>query len=144
MQQVYRYMSNGLGVYTAVEANCPRNDARRNNKPDGSWLPRMGKSYPGAISYWTERGLAKYIRSGLQNWHSSVINDPVEVHIADRPNSVLYADEYQVIAMPDAFTVRGCDLKQPTHWMPLPEPPEVKREAVAIRIPVSNLVYITP
>lgn len=101
----YRFISNNLGIYEAVENDCPQTDARRINKPDGSWLPRVGTKYPGAISYWTEFGLTKYCESGLIKWHNSVVNSPVEILIAKTPSSILYSDEYQIICKPSDIKV---------------------------------------
>ena len=101
VMQFYRFIAGGKGVYEAVEFDCPRADSRRVGKPDGAWLPRVGKSYPGAISFWTEFSLRRYIESGLQAWHESVVNAPVEVVRGSEPARVLYEDEYQIICMPE-------------------------------------------
>jgi hypothetical protein len=68
-----RLESDGMGIYEAVEKHCPRTDPRRENKPDGSWLPRVGHNYPGAISFWKPAGLEKYSSSGLKEWHAGVV-----------------------------------------------------------------------
>lgn len=93
----YRFVTNGVGIYEAVERDCPRNDSRRLNKPDGSWLPKRGVDYPGAVSFWTDFGLKKYFDSGLLKWHRSVIKGNIEVVMINRPEEILYEDEYQII-----------------------------------------------
>lgn len=100
MNYLYRFVSGALGIYEAVERDCPRNDVRRHEKPDGSWLRRVGNKYLGAISFWTERGLLRYRDSGLLGWHCSVVIEPVKVLLAETPCRVFYGDEYQVICHP--------------------------------------------
>lgn len=93
----YRVISGNLGIYEAVDKDCPKTDSRRSNKPDGSWLPKVGMNYPGAISFWKDFGFSKYIESGLLNWHTSVVNEPVFVQTIKKPDHVLYEDEFQII-----------------------------------------------
>ncbi len=93
----YRFIKNGTGIYEAVAKESPKDDPRRINKPDGSWLPKKGLEYPGAISFWKDFGLDKYIESGLLDWHISILKDRVEVMIIEKPNKILYEDEYQII-----------------------------------------------
>lgn len=93
----YRFVVGGVGIYEAVERDCLRNDPRRLNKPDGSWLPKKGLDYPDAVSFWTNFGLKKYFDSGLLEWHISVVKGNVEVVIIDQPEEILYEDEYQII-----------------------------------------------
>ena len=94
----YRFVCDGVGIYEAVERDCPRTDPRRENKPDGSWLPRVGMDYPGAVSFWTEVGLARYRASGLMQWHVSIVKGAVEVLVCEEVRKALYRDEYQIIA----------------------------------------------
>ena len=103
----YRFTAGGRGIYEAVELDCPRSDARRVGKPDGAWLPRVGTKYPGGVSFWTETGRRRYVESGLQAWHASVVNAPVEVHIGVEPKQILYSDTFQIICMPDQITING-------------------------------------
>ena len=93
----YRFESGNKGIYEAVDLDCPRTDPRRENKPDGSWLPKVGEKYPRAISFWTEKGVEKYFESGLQEWHRSVLKTSLNVLKLDQPKDVLYEDEFQVI-----------------------------------------------
>jgi hypothetical protein len=93
----FRFVVGGVGIYEAVERDCLRNDPRRLNKPDGSWLPKKGLYYPGAVSFWTNFGLKKYFDSGLLEWHISVVKGNAEVVIIDQPKEILYEDEYQII-----------------------------------------------
>lgn len=59
--------------------------------------------WPGAISYWTEFGWKIYNESDLFDWHKSVVSGDVRVEqIDEKPQSVLYEDEYQVI-VPGGF-----------------------------------------
>jgi len=95
--EYYRFITNGVGIYEAIQSEVAMNDPRRLNKPDGSWLPKKGLDYPAAISFWTDYGLKKYSDSGLLNWHKSVIKGNIEVVIIDRPEEILYEDEYQII-----------------------------------------------
>lgn len=103
----YRFVVGDIGIYEAVERDCPRDDKRREGKPDGSWLPRVGKSYPGAISFWKERGLKKYLESGLQQWHRSVVSGEVSVLVAEALSDIVYEDEYQVIAVATSVKLRA-------------------------------------
>lgn len=96
-QKLFRFVSGNLGIYEAVDLDCPRNDDRRQRKPDGSWLPKVGASFPGAISFWTEYGLRHYFQSGLCEWHISMVSKPVEVLVAAKPKGILYQDAYQII-----------------------------------------------
>jgi len=93
----FRVVAGNVGIYEAVDKDCPRDDSRRENKPDGSWLPKVGMNYPNAVSLWTEFGMKKYIKSGLLKWHASVVNSDVFVLECLRPKEKLYEDEYQVI-----------------------------------------------
>ena len=93
----YRFEVDEVGIYEAVERDCPRDDNRRNNKPDGSWLPKVGPQFPGAISYWTEYGLRKYLDSGLFHWHRTVVSNPVSVIVEDDFHEILFQDNFQVV-----------------------------------------------
>lgn len=94
-----RYPEETVGIYEAVFRDCPKEDPRRGNKPDGSWLARVGEAYPGGVSYWTEEGWRVYQESGLFAWHTSVVRGEVVVlELAHEPEDVVYRDEYQVIA----------------------------------------------
>ncbi len=95
--EYYRFITNGVGIYEAISKGVEINDFRRLNKPDGSWLPRKGLDFPGAISFWTNKGLKKYLDSGMLKWHKSVIKGNVEIVVIDRPTEILYEDEYQII-----------------------------------------------
>lgn len=96
-EKFYRVVVGDVGIYEAVDRDCSQGDPRRASKPDGSWLPKMGKNYPGAISYWSEYGFQKYKESGLMGWHASVVHGTVEVIEISRPADVLYEDEFQII-----------------------------------------------
>lgn len=94
----YRVKVGDIGIYEAVDRDCPKGDPRRENKPDGGWLPKKGIDFPGAISYWTEYGWKQYRDSGLFDWHASVVNGEVTVEkLEERPKEVLYEDEFQII-----------------------------------------------
>lgn len=94
----YRVTVDGVGIYEAVDRDCSKGDPRRVNKPDGSWLPKKGLDYPGAISYWTEAGWKKYQESGLYDWHKSVVDGPVTVEtLAEKPQTVFHEDDLQII-----------------------------------------------
>ena len=97
MAEYYRFIVGDKGIYEAVDKDCPKSDERRKQKPDGSWLAKVGMNYPGAISFWTKKGLQKYISSGLLKWHTSVIKGKAEVIIINEPKKVLYKDENQMI-----------------------------------------------
>lgn len=101
-----RFVAGNLGIYEAVDRDCPRDDRRRQLKPDGSWLPRVGAKYPGAISFWTKLGLEQYLRSGLQEWHRSVLAEPLFVISASSIEKPVYEDPYQVICKPEALQLR--------------------------------------
>lgn len=94
---LYRVTSDGVGIYEAVEKLCPKDDPRRVDKPDGSWLSKKGKDFPDGVSFWTEKGLDKYKESGLYDWHKMIVGDKVGLEEIKRPVDVLYEDEYQVI-----------------------------------------------
>jgi 8-oxo-dGTP diphosphatase len=96
----FRFLAGTTGIYDAVDRDCPRTDLRRNLKPDGAWLPRVGEKYPGSISFWTEFGLEQYLNSGLQEWHRSVVNEDLMVLSAESLEP-LYQDEYQIICTLD-------------------------------------------
>lgn len=100
LEKIYRVMVGDKGIFEAVDTDCPKGDSRRANKPDGSWLPKKGTDYPGAVSFWTERGFQKYKDSGLMDWHMSVVNGKVEIITIDRPDNILHEDEWQVIVDP--------------------------------------------
>lgn len=105
----YRFESNGVGIYEAVERDCPRADGRRQLKPDGSWLNKIGEKYPGSTSFWTEKGLSKYLESGLQEWHRSVVNHQPTVLVSENLSGIDYEDDLQVI-------VKGRPLGQLLSW----------------------------
>lgn len=109
MDKLYRFEFEGQGIYEAVESQCPRTDPRRSVKPDGSWLPRVGESYPSCISFWTEEGLIKYINSGLQDWHRAVVPGEPFVREAKLGLTPKYEDQFQVIAEPEAFIETGSE-----------------------------------
>lgn len=101
---LFRFLAGDTGIYEAVERDCPRSDPRRSVKPDGSWLPKAGEQFPGAVSYWKAVGLEKYIQSGLQDWHRAVAKAPSMVRVSELSGKPLYEDELQVIAFPEAFS----------------------------------------
>lgn len=94
----YRVTVDGVGIYEAADRDCLRDDVRRQNKPDGSWLPKVGARYPRAISYWTEFGWKTYNESGLFDWHKSVVTGEIFVkRLDEKPKDVLHEDVYQLI-----------------------------------------------
>jgi len=109
MTNFYRFVVEDVGIYEAVDRDCPKEpyDTRRDTKPDGSWVPKKGPDFPGAISFWTKKGLARYMESGLCAWHVSVVNGEVCVEQTTRPQRVLYEDEYQIIVDPKHVISRG-------------------------------------
>ena len=106
MKEYYRFIVGNQGIYEVVEKSCPKNDPRRVNKPDGSWLPKVGMKYPGAISFWTEAGVKKYQQSGLMKWHSSVAQGKVEVIIIQEPKKVIYRDSNQIIIAQEEVRIK--------------------------------------
>ncbi len=97
----YRVTVDGIGIYEAVDRDCPKNHECRKNKPDGSWLPKEGIKHPGAISYWSDFGWQKYNDSGLFDWHKSVVKGNIEVEKQDeKPTNILHEDRYQIIVKP--------------------------------------------
>ena len=104
--KIYRFECDGQGIYAAVEKECPRNDPRRNGKPDGAWLPRVGSSYLGTISFWKSSGLEKYESTGLRDWHLSVVTGDTRFIVADLPTEFLYEDEWQVIFSPEHLNIQ--------------------------------------
>lgn len=101
----YRFVCGNTGTYEAVDRDCPRGDARRERKPDGSWLPKAGAKFPGAISFWTDHGLRQYVRSGLQAWHCSVVNGPISVIVTQGIEPALHSDAYQVLCEQGAIGI---------------------------------------
>lgn len=93
----YRFVCGNVGIYEAVDRDCPRSDARREGKPDAAWLPKVGPKFLGAISFWTEHGLRQYLRSGLQVWHCSVVDEDVSIVVAPEIERTLHSDDFQVI-----------------------------------------------
>ncbi len=106
MSRYYRFLSGSVGIYEAVQKDCPKEDPRRENKPDGSWLTKKGTDYPGAISFWSEIGLKKYISSGLLAWHTSVVKEEVKILIIEKPSTILYEDQYQIICNPKQIKIK--------------------------------------
>lgn len=103
-QRLFRVLVGEHGIYEAVEQYCPQEDSRRKEKPDGSWLPKVGEQFPSSLSFWTEYGLWRYIESGLFDWHRSVVDEQVSVLIAEeRPERPEYEDSFQLIA--DEFLI---------------------------------------
>jgi len=97
VEKFTRITVDGVGIYEAVDRDCPKSDPRRTAKPDGSWLPKKGLDFPDGVSHWSEYGLKIYRESGLMDWHASVVKGRVEEATIDRPASILYEDEYQII-----------------------------------------------
>jgi len=97
--KVYRVEFNHIGIYNAVEKYCPGDDERRKDKPDGSWLPRVGEKYLQAKSFWTEKGFKKYQEFGLMDWHQSVLpkGQKIKTLKIKLSKQILYQDKYQVI-----------------------------------------------
>ena len=94
----YRVLVDGVGIYEAVDRDCPKDHPCRENKPDGSWVPKVGEKYPGAFSFWTEYGWKRYQESGLFDWHKAIVKGNVSVQeITEKPDNVLYEDEFQLI-----------------------------------------------
>ena len=94
----FRFKSLGLGIYEAIEKNCPPLDSRRSGKPDGSWLPKVGGLFPNSISFWTEYGLDQYNKSGLETWHLKILRENVDVLILNQvPKTIYYKDKFQII-----------------------------------------------
>lgn len=99
----YRATSDGLGIFEAVEADCPKGHELRHREPDSSWLPRPGKKLKNSISYWTEEGMMKYVESGLKDWHELVTTMPLEVQMLEEiPGKVIYKDKYQILIEKDS------------------------------------------
>lgn len=137
-EKVYRFVCNDIGIYEAVDKQCPRNDQRREGKPDGSWLPKVGTKFPGAISFWKEKGLKSYRESGLRDWHYSVVEGQSKLLIAERPQKILYEDEYQIICESDIVKIIKeygfvYDGPRPAKPRPKDERPNFLRHHTALR-----------
>lgn len=113
-EQYYRIVVNDVGIYEAVEKLDPdKRSPLRENKPDGLWLKKVGKQYPGAVSFWSKAGLTRYIESGLMRWHKEFVDTEPKVIIAQISGPLLYEDEDQVIGMSDNFKIlEECNLNQ--------------------------------
>ncbi len=94
---IYRFSLNNNGIFAELDSQVPKDSPLREGKPDGSWLPKVGKDYPGAISFFTPKGLLRYNQSGLKNWHYLVTEGAAQMLITEKPEKVLYEDEFQVI-----------------------------------------------
>lgn len=116
MIEYYRVVSGTTGIYEAVDRDCPYDDPRRKVKPDGSWLPKIGSRFGGAISLWTKDGLSKYVSSGLLQWHASVVRRSPKVLRATIDGPVLYSDSYQVIC--NQTSVRIVSVEDWTDFIP--------------------------
>ena len=97
MPHYYRILSGDTGIYEAVDHDCPQDDPRRSEKPDGYWLAKIGPLFPNATSFWTHEGLQKYIESGLFSWHTSVVQKGVRVITIETPDQIVYQDPYQIL-----------------------------------------------
>lgn len=106
MVEYFRFVVGDMGIYEAVDRDCPRDDARREHKPDGAWLPKVGTHYPKAISFWTDYGLKSYETSGLLAWHVSVLKDQPTVLTVENLRDILYQDEYQVICHSESIKIK--------------------------------------
>ena len=95
----YRVECRGKGIYEMVDMCCAKDDPRRTDKPDGSWLAKIGPKYPDAVSWFTEVGFKKYTESGLRAWHESVVEEEVVIRTAEALNGVVYEDEDQVLVI---------------------------------------------
>ena len=102
MSNYFRIVSGTAGIFEVVDRDCPSDDPRRSEKPDGAWLPKVGLRFEGAISFWTETGLNRYMECGLFRWHASVVRDRPSVLCASIQGPALYSDPYQVICHPRA------------------------------------------
>jgi len=98
-----------IGMYEAASVLCPKGRECRKNKPSGSWLPKAGKTFPGAISLFTARGMKRYTSSRLRGWHASLLprgfrvyEQVVVIRGAAKP---LYEDQYQIIVKPNRLHV---------------------------------------
>lgn len=100
-EKYYRIVVDDVGIYEAVDRDCPKGDPRRENKPDGSWLPKKGIHYSGAISFWSEYGFKIYREYSLMKWHISVVRGNIEIITINRPKDILYEDKYQIIMKPE-------------------------------------------
>jgi uncharacterized cupin superfamily protein len=105
-ETVYRFVCDDLGIYEAVERDCPRDDSRRKDKPDGAWLPKVGTQFPGAVSFWKNLGLKKYKESGLRDWHCSVSRGQKKILMAEITGPILYQDEFQIICDMSAVLIK--------------------------------------
>ncbi len=105
MIEYYRVVSGAAGIYEAVDRDCPRDDPRRADKPDGLWLPKVGQKFTGAISFWTRAGLDRYDESGLLHWHASVVCEAPRILLETIHGSILYSDLYQAICQPEAADI---------------------------------------
>lgn len=103
---LFRFTLNSKGIYEELDKQVPRDSDLRSSKPDGTWLPKVGEKYPGAISFFTKAGLKQYADSGLKDWHYSVVEGKASMLLAERPDSPLYEDEFQVISHPSDFKIK--------------------------------------
>ncbi len=143
----YRFEAGGIGIYEAVDRDCPKDDIRRDEKPDGGWLPKVGSSYPGAISFWTENGLRKYIASGLFNWHRTVARAPVMVRIADVSTTAVYEDDLQRIVDKNVSlqtTVKHlCEFITEKSWDWLKQPEDRNDTTIALQALAQEIEHAT-
>lgn len=114
MPSCYRFTTvSGTGVFEAVQRDCPKEDPRWKVAPDESWHTPIGEPFPGCQSWWTEDGMREYVLSGLQDWHRSVVAEPIQVTVARINNGAKYTDGVQIISEPEHF--------RPLETLPLDE-----------------------
>ena len=102
-QRFYRLVSGDIGIFEAVDEDCPQDDPRRKKKPSGAWLDKSENNFGDAISFWTEGGLRRYAKSRLLEWHASVVAEKITVIIIKKPSKVLYEDKFQIVVDPESI-----------------------------------------
>ena len=96
MEKLYRYTTNGEGVFSAGKRLLPEeliNEAWENRK----WLPKPSLSEGEYIFYLTQKGKEQYDKT-LLNVHKKYLPN-IKLEEIERKNvsGIIYEDEWQVV-----------------------------------------------
>src|SRR5690606_8557523 len=89
-----RFTFSGLGINEAAQKF-------KNQTSKFASDSEVANAFANCVSFWTYRGMERYVESGLLDWHLQEFGAEVSILACDNLKGVVYCDDNQAICLKD-------------------------------------------